>query len=141
MDFKKLCLYRDSVLRANNLAEYIRAEQRAVSSPRYDTVKNSNKGTSNPTEQKALELIELSEQLDDIKASLAANLPAAQSFIDFYCADEPEAGHMLKLYFVEGLEPWQVREIAQEKQYKYDTLATIAWLYRMSKYKPIPNAE
>lgn len=139
MNFNELCSYRDLVLSFNNLAERIRTErQRTIKSPGYNNIGRSpNKGTADPTERKALLMCELTAQLEAKQKEIEAGLPAAQAFINFYCADEPEAGEILSLYFIKGLQPWQVRNIAQERKYKYDTLDTICWLSRMAQYKPM----
>ena len=111
MDFENLCSYRDLVLSFNNLAQRINQErQHTINSPRYTDYKNSNPGAADPTANKALLLCELTEQLEAKRKEIEAGKAAAQAFIDYYCSEEPEASEILRLYFIRGLQPWQVRD-------------------------------
>ena len=134
MDFYKLCKFRDSVIEVNYLNSRIETERKFINikSPSLTTTKNTMKHAGNPTEKHALQLIELTEELEAKKAAVAAQAKEAEAYINEYCQGEPEACEMLKLYYIFGRELLELKQWGEEVKFPYDILSTIHWFFKVT---------
>ena len=88
MDFKRLCEIRDAVMQIDQLSQQLQKENKhnGYKSPRI--VKESRStNLSNPTEAKALRMVQLAQQIEDKKNSIIPDLKQAAAYIDKHCSD------------------------------------------------------
>ena len=132
MDFKRLCEIRDAVMQIDQLSQQLQKENQhnGYKSPRIIKESRST-NLSNPTESKALRMVELSQRIEDKKKDLIPDLKKAASFIDKHCGTEVDAAEMVKLYFIHGQELWQLKRWSDSTETMYDPVSTLAWFMRL----------
>lgn len=132
MDFKRLCEIRDAVMQIDQLSQQLQKENQhnGYKSPRI--VKESRStNLSNPTETKALRMVQLAQQIEDKKNSIIPDLKQAAAYIDEQCGSEHDAAEMVKLYFIHGQQLWQLKRWSDTTETKYDPVSTLAWFMRL----------
>lgn len=134
MNFETLCNFRNEVLQVNNLAAHVDSERKRsiIKSPSFSGTKKANKGDSNPTEDRALKLAELSQELEAKQQAVATGVRAAADYIETTCKEETAVAEMLKLYFINGFEFWQLKAWKEKTEFVYDPIDCLYWFFKIT---------